>query len=301
MVGLGRMGMNMSRRLLKGQHRVVVFDLSPEKMKQLESEGAMGVRTLNDLVEKMTPRRVIWLMLPAGKAVNEAISELSKLLSAGDIIIDGGNSHYRDDIDHFEKLKSQKIGYLDIGVSGGIWGLEKGYCLMVGGEQKNFKLIEPLLKTLAPKDGYMYCGPTGAGHFVKMVHNGIEYALMEAYAEGFELIKNSPYGKNLHLGKLAHLWNHGSVIRSWLLELLQNALKKDPELSSIKSYVEDTGEGRWTVEEAIKNATPVPVLAYALFERFRSRQKEAFSDKILAVLRSEFGGHPVKSPKNQLD
>ncbi len=293
MVGLGRMGMNMVRRLLKGGHKVVAYNRSPEKTRQIMKEGAQGVFSLPELVQALKPPRIVWLMLPAGKPVDEYIAQLADLLSKGDIIVEGGNSFYQDDLRHAGQLKPKGIHYLDVGVSGGIWGLKIGYCLMIGGERKIYKFLEPIFKSLAPRDGYLYCGSTGAGHFVKMIHNGIEYGLMSAYGEGFDLLLNSPYGAELNLAKVAHLWNQGSVVRSWLLELLASALKKDPHLSSIKGYVEDSGEGRWTVQQAINSAVPTPVIACALFQRFRSRQTDSFADKILAALRQEFGGHRV--------
>jgi 6-phosphogluconate dehydrogenase len=293
MVGLGRMGMNMVRRLLKGGHKVVAYNRSPEKTRQIMKEGAQGVFSLPELVQALQPPRIVWLMLPAGKPVDEYISQLADLLSKGDIIVEGGNSFYQDDLRHAGQLKPKGIHYLDVGVSGGIWGLKIGYCLMIGGERKIYKFLEPIFKALAPRDGYLYCGSTGAGHFVKMTHNGIEYGLMSAYGEGFDLLLNSPYGAELNLAKVAHLWNQGSVVRSWLLELLASALKKDPHLSSIKGYVEDSGEGRWTVQQAINSAVPTPVIACSLFQRFRSRQTDSFADKILAALRQEFGGHRV--------
>lgn len=292
-IGLGRMGMNMTRRLLDGKHEVVVYNRTFEKVKQMEKEGAIASSSLEDLTQKLSQPRVIWIMLPAGKPVDDTIKLLSRLLSSGDILIDGGNSYYKDDIRRAEELKSLGIHYVDAGVSGGIWGLEVGYCTMVGGDESDFRHIEPILETLAPKDGYLYCGSTGAGHFVKMVHNGIEYAIMEAYGEGFELLKASPYGKELHLGKVAHLWNQGSVIRSWLLELLESAFEKEPDLSSIKGYVEDSGEGRWSVQQAVESGISAPVIALSLFKRFQSRQEDLFSDKVLAALRREFGGHAV--------
>jgi len=293
MVGLGRMGMNMVRRLLKGGHKVVAYNRSPEKTRQIMKEGAQGVFSLPELVQALQPPRIVWLMLPAGKPVDEYITQLADLLSKGDIIVEGGNSFYQDDLRHAGELKPKGIHYLDVGVSGGIWGLKIGYCLMIGGERKIYKFLEPIFKSLAPRDGYLYCGSTGAGHFVKMTHNGIEYGLMSAYGEGFDLLLNSPYGAELNLAKVAHLWNQGSVVRSWLLELLASALKKDPHLSSIKGYVEDSGEGRWTVQQAINSAVPTPVIACSLFQRFRSRQTDSFADKILAALRQEFGGHRV--------
>lgn len=293
MIGLGRMGMNMVRRLLKGGHKVVAYNRSPDKTRQIMKEGAKGVFSLPELVQALKPPRIVWLMLPAGRPVDEYIIQLADLLSKGDIIVEGGNSFYQDDLRHAAQLKPKNIHYLDVGVSGGIWGLKIGYCLMIGGERQIYKFLEPIFKSLAPRDGYLYCGSTGAGHFVKMTHNGIEYGLMSAYGEGFDLLLNSPYGPNLNLAKVAHLWNQGSVVRSWLLELLESALKKDPHLSTIKGYVEDSGEGRWTVQQAINSAVPMPVIACSLFQRFRSRQTDSFADKILAALRQEFGGHRV--------
>jgi len=292
-VGLGRMGMNMARRLLGGGHEVVAYNRTLEKVRLIEREGAVGADSLEILVDKLKAPRVIWLMLPIGGPIDEHIDRLKGMLSPDDIIIDGGNSYYRDDIRRAEELIPTGIHYMDSGVSGGIWGLKVGYCTMVGGARADFEFIEPLLRTLAPKDGYLYCGPVGAGHFVKMVHNGIEYALMEAYGEGFEILKASPYGKNLNMNQVAHLWNRGSVVRSWLLELLESAFEKDPELKRIQGYVEDSGEGRWTVQQAIESGVSATSIAHALFKRFQSRQEDVFSDKILAALRNEFGGHAV--------
>jgi len=294
MIGLGRMGMNMARRLLGDGHEVVVYNRTQEKVKQIQEEGAIGSESLEDMIRKLAQPRVLWIMLPAGTIVDETIKSLSSLASPGDIIVDGGNSNFKDDLRRAEELKPLDIHYLDAGISGGVWGLEIGYCTMIGGDEADYRYIEPLLKTLAPKDGYLYCGPTGSGHFVKMVHNGIEYAMMEAYGEGFDMLKNSPYGEQLDLGRVAHLWNQGSVIRSWLLELLESAFGKDSELSSIKGYVEDSGEGRWTVQQAVELGVSAPVIAISLFKRFQSRQEDVFSDKVLAALRNEFGGHAVK-------
>ncbi len=294
-IGLGRMGMNMSRRLLRGGHEVVVYNRTTEKVDLMEGEGAVGARSLGELVRRLSTPRVLWMMLPAGRPVDEMIGALSPLLSPGDIVVDGGNGNFKDDLRRAEELRPLGIHYVDAGVSGGIWGLEVGYCIMVGGDEADFRHIEPLLETLAPEDGYMHCGPTGAGHFVKMVHNGIEYAMMEAYGEGFELLRSSSYGERLHLGRIAHLWNRGSVIRSWLLELLESAFEEDPDLSSIRGYVEDSGEGRWTVQQAVESGVPAPVIALSLFKRFQSRQEDLFSDRVLAALRRKFGGHPVVS------
>jgi len=292
MIGLGRMGMNMARRLL-GDHEVVVYNRTHEKVEQIEKEGAIGSKSFEEFIRKLNPPRIAWMMYPAGELVDETISTLVPLMDDGDIIVEGGNSYFKDDIRRARMLRTKGIHYVDAGVSGGIWGLKVGYCTMVGGDEADFKHIEPLLKTLAPRDGYLYCGPTGAGHFVKMVHNGIEYGMMEAYGEGFEMLKASPYGKDLNFGQVAHLWNQGSVVRSWLLELLESAFEKDPELSELKGYVDDSGEGRWTVQQAVELGVSAPVIALALFKRFQSRQDDLFSDKVLAALRNEFGGHAV--------
>jgi len=293
MVGLGRMGMNMVRRLLKGRHKVVAYNRTPDRVKEIVKEGADGAYSLDELVEKLKPPRLTWLMLPAGGPVDEHVKDLQNLLGQGDILVDGGNSYYKDDIRHERQLTPFGIHYMDVGVSGGIWGLKIGYCLMVGGDRDVYKHLEPIFKTLAPKDGYLYCGKTGSGHFVKMIHNGIEYGMMAAYGEGFDILKASPYGKDLDFSEVAHLWNQGSVVRSWLLELAEAAFEKDDNLSSISGYVEDSGEGRWTVQQAIDTAVPAPVIASSLFQRFRSRKTDAFSDKVLAALRQEFGGHAV--------
>ena len=292
-VGLGRMGMNMCFRLLLKRHKVIAYNRSPEKTKLVVRKGAKGAYSLEDLVKMLKPPRVVWLMLPAGETTDDHIRRLKTLLSEGDILVEGGNSFYKDDLRHAEELKPYGIHYVDAGVSGGIWGLKIGYCLMIGGEKRMFHYLEPIFKALAPKDGYLYCGTTGAGHFVKMTHNGIEYGMMSAYGEGFELMQASPYGKALDFGKVAHLWNQGSVVRSWLLELAESAFKKDPHLSSLKGYVEDSGEGRWTVQQAVELAVSAPVISASVFQRFRSRKADTFSDKILAALRNEFGGHAV--------
>lgn len=292
MVGLGRMGMNMAKRLLRGGHAVVAYNRSEDRTKEIEKEGATAAFSLEEVVDKLKPPRVVWVMLPAGLPTDEKIKEFSSLLSPGDILVDGGNTYYKDDLRHAEELRPKKIRFVDAGVSGGIWGLEIGYCTMVGGDKQDFTVLEPLLKTLAPQDGYLYCGPTGAGHFIKMVHNGIEYGLMQAYGEGFAVIKASPY--NPPLQDVAHLWNQGSVIRSWLLELLKDGFSRDPDLSRIRGYVEDSGEGRWTVQQAVESGVSAPVTALSLFARFRSREEDSFSDRVLAVLRNEFGGHAVK-------
>ncbi|MEI7641086.1 MAG: decarboxylating 6-phosphogluconate dehydrogenase [bacterium] len=292
-IGLGRMGINMGRRFLAGGHEVVAYNRTKEKTKQLAKEGAIPAYALEEIIKKLKRPRVVWLMLPAGKVTQEYADKFLKLLKRGDILIEGGNSYYKDDIKRETIFKAKGIKYMDVGVSGGIWGLKKGYSTMVGGDKKTFDLIAPLIKTLAPKNGYMYCGPTGAGHFVKMVHNGIEYALMEAYGEGFEILKASPYGRHMKLGKVAAMWNNGSVVRSWLLELLEDAFKKDSDMKKISGYVEDSGEARWTAKQAIDSGVAADVITAALYKRFNSRQKDAFSNKVVAALRNEFGGHAL--------
>ena len=293
LIGLGRMGSGMTLRLLQGGHQVIVYDRVPEAGVALAGKGATVSGSLEDLGQKLKAPRAVWLMIPAGPPVDDAIQRLSGTLSPGDIIIDGGNSNYKDSIRRAETLRSRQIEFLDVGVSGGIWGLKVGFNLMAGGNQASFKQVEPIFQTLAPPDGYAYVGPSGAGHYAKMVHNGIEYAMLQGYAEGFEILKAAPFGFDLL--QLARLWNHGSVIRSWLLELAQDAFTRDPNLSHIRGYVDDSGEGRWTLQEAIDHAVPAPALAMSLFMRFRSRQDDSFSDKVIAALRNEFGGHPVKA------
>ncbi len=293
-VGLGRMGMNMARRLLQREHQVVAFNRSADKVQQIESEGAIGAASLEDVVKKLESPRVVWLMLPAGNVVDEHVTALADLLEKGDIVVDGGNSYYKDDIKHAEELAKKGIRYMDAGVSGGIWGLKIGYCTMVGGNRDVYEHLEPVLKSLAPVEGYLYCGPTGSGHFVKMVHNGIEYGMMAAYAEGFEIMKASDYGADFDFEKISHLWNQGSVIRSWLLELAEDAFKDDSDMSSLSGWVEDSGEGRWTLQQAMETNVPAPVIAASLFQRFRSRQDDPFSNRVLAALRNKFGGHAVK-------
>ncbi len=292
-IGLGKMGMNMVQRLLNGGHEIVAYAHSESSIRTAEEKGASGAGSLEDIVNGLNSPRVIWLMVPAGDATEESIKGLAPLLSDGDLIIDGGNSMYKNSIRRAEELKKRGISFLDIGTSGGIWGLKIGYCMMVGGDKGAFELAEPILKTLAPEDGYAHVGPNGAGHFVKMVHNGIEYALLQSYAEGFEIM-NAKKEFNLDLHKIANLWNQGSVIRSWLLELAEEAFRKEPGLDSIRGYVEDSGEGRWTVAEAIEADVPAPIITLSLLERFSSRQTESFSDKVIAALRNEFGGHAVK-------
>jgi len=294
MIGLGRMGMNMARRLMKGKHEVVVYNRSKEKVQEIAKEGALPADSIADLVQKLSPRRVVWVMLPAGETTDEHLAKAATYLSEGDILVDGGNSYYKDDISREKELADLGISYMDAGISGGIWGLQIGYCTMIGGKEEDFKYIKPLLKILAPKEGFLFCGPAGSGHYVKMVHNGVEYAMMEAYGEGFELLQASPYKDSLNFKDVAHLWNQGSVIRSWLLELLESAFDKDPKLEGIKGYVEDSGEGRWTVHQAVESGVSATAIAHSLFKRFQSRNPDIFSNKILAALRNEFGGHGVQ-------
>ena len=291
-VGLGRMGLNMTIRLQRGGHRVVAWDRAAGPIAEAKASGATGAATLEGLVDALSTPRAIWAMIPAGKPVDDLIETLAPRLQRGDLVVDGGNSNYQDSKRRFERMKAAGFEFVDAGVSGGIWGLENGYCLMLGGEPRSVARLEPALDTLAPRDGWRHVGRPGAGHFSKMVHNGIEYGLMQAYAEGFELLRASDYGYDLE--QIAHLWNQGSVVRSWLLELAERAFGKDPGLEKIRGYVEDSGEGRWTVLEAIDRGVPAPVLALSLFRRFRSRQEDSFSDRMLAALRAEFGGHAVK-------
>jgi len=292
MIGLGRMGANMTERLVLGGHQVITYDRSAEAIQRVVDKGATGAASLADFVKKLSPPRAIWLMVPSGDPVDQTMDQLLPNLTKGDIIVDGGNSNYKDSIQRAEKMKAHGMHFIDAGTSGGIWGLQNGYCMMVGGDKEIVGRLEPIFVTLAPKDGYLHAGPNGAGHFVKMVHNGIEYGMMQAYGEGFELLKASQF--DLDLAKISHLWNQGSVVRSWLLELCQSAFEKDPKLDSIKGYVEDSGEGRWTVIEAIERGVSATVLAHSLFARYASRQQDAFSNKVIAALRNEFGGHAVK-------
>jgi 6-phosphogluconate dehydrogenase len=298
MIGLGRMGLNMARRLMRGNHDIIAYNRSKEAVRQIAAEGATGAASLQQVAEMLSAPRIVWIMLPAGKAVEDTIAQLKELLRPDDIIIDGGNTYYRDDLRRYKSLKRAGIRYMDVGVSGGIWGLKIGYCMMMGGDRDVFKYLEPIFLTLAPKDGYLYCGKAGAGHFVKMVHNGIEYGLMQAYGEGFEILDASEFADSFDYAKIAHLWNQGSVIRSWLLELAADAFSKSAELSDIKAYVEDSGEGRWTVQQAIDTGVPAEVITLSLMRRFRSRQQNPFAERVLAALRREFGGHAVVSKKN---
>ena len=282
----------MVERLLAGGHSVAVYDLSRDARRAAAAKGASDAASLDDLARALVPPRAVWVMVPAGNPTEETIRALASLLAGNDVIIDGGNSYYKDDVRRADELKPRGIHYLDVGTSGGVWGLKHGYCLMIGGERPIFERLEPAFKTLAPPDGYAYVGGHGAGHYVKMIHNGIEYGLMQAYAEGFELLHASEF--QLDLAAIAHLWNQGSVVRSWLLELAELALRADPRLEGIKGYVEDSGEGRWTVEDALEKNVPAPTIALSLFGRFRSRQGDPFADRMLAALRNAFGGHPVR-------
>jgi 6-phosphogluconate dehydrogenase len=297
LVGLGKMGGNMVKRLMGGGHHVVGFDRDPAAVAKLAKEAPAsgkfeGATSLEDVVKKLSAPRAVWVMVPSGKATDDTIQTLSGLLSANDILIDGGNSNFHDSQRHAVELAQKKIRFLDAGTSGGVWGLEVGYSLMVGGDESAYKHVEPALTTLAPKDGLGYFGKAGAGHFTKMVHNGIEYAMMQAYAEGFELLKAAEFG--IDLRTVTKVWNHGSVVRSWLCELAERAFNRDPELKELKAWVDDSGEGRWTVNEAIAHAVPVPTIAASLFARFSSRQENSFGLRVLAALRNEFGGHAVK-------
>jgi 6-phosphogluconate dehydrogenase len=295
MLGLGKMGSNMVQRLLKGGHKVVAYDVDPRRPAELAVFGAAPATTLDEVIAALEPPRVVWAMVPSGKTTEELIDKLSSRLSRGDVIVDGGNSNFHDSMRRGKELAERGVHFLDAGTSGGIWGLKNGYCLMVGGSDAAYKLVEPALKTLAPEGGgLLHTGPAGSGHYVKMVHNGIEYGLMAAYAEGFEIMKSAPF-PDLDLPAIAKVWDSGSVVRSWLLQLLADALAKDPKLDKIKGYVEDSGEGRWTVQAAIDQNVPAPVITLSLLQRIASRQEESFSAKVSAALRNEFGGHAVKT------
>ncbi|MDQ2979251.1 MAG: decarboxylating 6-phosphogluconate dehydrogenase [Acidobacteriota bacterium] len=292
-VGLGRMGGNMVQRLLRGGHVVVAYARGVDAVREAVSHGAVGASSLEDIVAKLDPPRVVWLMIPAGKPVDDSIAALKLRLSRGDVVVDGGNSRFTESVRRAAELSASGIGFVDAGTSGGVWGLDNGYCLMVGGAPEHVRTVEPALKTLAPPDGYGHVGAVGAGHYVKMVHNAIEYSMMQGYAEGFELLAKSDY--NLQLDRISKLWTHASVVRSWLLDLLVLAFEKDPGLRAIRGYVEDSGEGRWTLQDAIDRAVPMPGLAGALFARFASRQPDSFAARVNAALRNEFGGHAVKT------
>lgn len=292
-IGLGKMGFNMVQRLLLNKHEVVVYDLNKSMIDSISQKGAISSTSADDLVKKLPSPKVVWLMVPSGKAVDENIEELAKHLKKGDIIIDGGNSYWKETQKRAEKLAVSGIHYLDCGTSGGVWGLQNGYCLMYGGVKEAADYVEPIFKSLAPENGYVYCGQSGTGHLVKMVHNGIEYGMMQAYAEGFEILEKSPF--NIDITKVADAWQYGSVVRSWLLELAVNAFKNDPKLEKLKDYVQDSGEGRWTVQTAMDFNVPAHVITASLFTRFQSRQEESFAMKVLAALRNQFGGHAVKT------
>ena len=291
MIGLGKMGGNMATRLVRGGHRVVGTARDAGAREQLKSNGGEPAADVPALVAAMTAPRAIWIMVPAGGPTEDVLGQLMAACSPGDVIVDGGNSYYKDSVRHAAELSAKGLRFLDQGTSGGVWGLTEGYCLMVGGERAAFDLVEPALKTLAPPDGYRWLGPPGAGHYSKMVHNAIEYGMMQAYAEGFEILQASDY--KYDLADLSQLWMQGSVVRSWLLELAGRAFAKDPQLSQLKGFVQDSGEGRWTLVESIDRAVPMPVLALSLQMRFRSRQDDSFAGKVLAALRNEFGGHAV--------
>jgi 6-phosphogluconate dehydrogenase len=293
MIGLGRMGGNMTERLMRDGHHVVVFDRSPEVVEKYAALGAIGAGSPAEVARKLTAPRVVWIMVPAGKPVDDTIAALLPGLSKGDIIIDGGNSNFHDTMRRAAELAQKGINFVDSGTSGGIWGLENGYCLMIGGSAEAYALCEPIFKSLAQSEGYAHMGPPGSGHYVKMVHNGIEYGNLQAYAEGYEILHASKEFK-LDLHQIAHVWNHGSVVRSWLNELAEIAFERDPNLDALKGYVEDSGEGRWTVQEAIDLDVPAPVITLSLLVRLRSRQTDSFGAKVIAALRNEFGGHAVK-------
>ncbi|MFN0109018.1 MAG: phosphogluconate dehydrogenase (NAD(+)-dependent, decarboxylating) [Blastocatellia bacterium] len=319
MIGLGRMGGNMVRRLMRGGHECAVFDLNPDNVKALEADGAKGATSLEDLVKQLDAPRAVWVMVPSGNATEKTVNDLAQHMSAGDIIIDGGNSNYKDDARRARVLAERGIHYVDAGTSGGVWGAERGYCLMVGGAKEAFAHLEPILKTLAPgrgeldrtpgretmggtaEEGYLHCGPAGSGHFVKMIHNGIEYGMMQAFAEGFDIMKNANLESlpeelryDLNLADIAELWRRGSVVVSWLLDLTAMALVENPTLSNYTGFVQDSGEGRWTIQAAIDESVPADVLAASLFTRFRSRQEHTFAEKILSAMRHKFGGHVEK-------
>ncbi|ADE10635.1 phosphogluconate dehydrogenase (NAD(+)-dependent, decarboxylating) [Sideroxydans lithotrophicus] len=315
MVGLGRMGANMARRLMRDGHACVVYDRNPDTVAQLVADGATGAASLKELAEKLAPPRAAWIMVPAGDVTENTVAELAACFAADDVIVDGGNSNFKDDIRRAKILAARGIHYLDAGTSGGVWGLERGYCLMVGGDAAAAKRLEPVFRTLAPGDsgippspgrtnggsaeqGWLHCGPSGAGHFVKMIHNGIEYGLMQAYAEGFDILRNANAGTlpadqryELNLADIAELWRRGSVVTSWLLDLSADALARNPDLSDYSGFVQDSGEGRWTVQAALDEAVPADVLTAALYTRFRSRQEHTFAEKVLSAMRKGFGGH----------
>ena len=295
MIGLGRMGGNMVQRLLLGGHKIAAYDREPEAVPAAVEGDAVGASSIRDLVDRLAPPRAVWVMVPDGDPTENAVADLADALSPGDLVVDGGNSNYKDGIRRAAQLKERGLSFLDVGTSGGVWGLKEGYSLMIGGDPEAFLRLEPIFQTLAPgpDKGYGHVGPAGSGHFVKMVHNGIEYGLMQAYAEGFELMKaKDEFG--LDLAQIAEIWRHGSVVRSWLLDLTASALAENADLDGIEAYVEDSGEGRWTVQESVDLGVPVPVIALSLQARFRSRQTGPFGPKLLAAMRNQFGGHAVR-------
>ncbi len=292
-VGLGRMGFNMVRRLRLDDHRVVAWNRTYSVTQGLTEYGAEAVKSVEEMIATLQRPRAIWVMVPSGQVTEDQIDHLLALLDPGDVIIDGGNSNYKETMRRAEKVTTREMHFMDCGTSGGVWGLQVGYCLMIGGERGVFDRLEPIFKTLAPPDGYALMGPSGAGHFVKMVHNGIEYGMLQAYGEGFAILEKSPF--DLDLYQVSHLWNQGSVVRSWLLELAERAFNDDPHLQNIRGYVEDSGEGRWTVQTAMELDVPAPIITLSLLQRFRSRENEEFSDQVVAALRKQFGGHAVKT------
>jgi 6-phosphogluconate dehydrogenase len=294
MIGLGKMGGNMTERLLRGGHEVFAFDRNPEVVKEYSGKGASGAADAAALVAALTAPRVVWIMVPAGQPVDDTITAVLPGLSQGDVIIDGGNSNFHDTLRRAAMLATEGIEFIDCGTSGGIWGLENGYCLMIGASEAAFAVCEPIFRTLAPEDGYARMGPPGAGHYVKMIHNGIEYGVLQAYAEGYEILHASK-DFDLDLHRIAAVWNHGSVVRSWINELAERAFEKDSDLAALKGFVADSGEGRWTVQEAIDLDVPAPVITLSLLARLRSRQEDSFSAKVIAALRNEFGGHAVRN------
>ncbi len=296
--GMGRMGFNMVRRLVdKGDHRAIAGNRSPGKVDEAVEHGAEGAYSVEEFVQKQQSPRVLWSMLPAGDVTDQMIDEFIELADEGDIVVDGANSYFRDSIVRAKRVRNSGLRWLDAGVSGGIWGYDVGYCTMIGGDSDAFEYVEPVFKALAPQNGYAYLGDAGAGHFAKMVHNGVEYGMMQAYAEGFEILKKSRYDYDLRA--ICSLWNQGSVVRSWLLELAERAFEKDAKLDSIRGYVEDSGEGRWTVQEAIEEDVPANVIAGSLFARFASRQDDSFAMKVLAALRGQFGGHAIQEASTE--
>ena len=298
MIGLGKMGANMTTRLQRGGHAVVAYDRDPAAVQRSQADGATGATSLQDLVSKLSAPRAVWIMVPSGAPTDSTVTELLTLLQPGDAIIDGGNSRWSESKERYQRCKPHGVSFIDAGTSGGVWGLANGYCLMVGGDDDAVKRVEPIFLTLAPKDGYAHVGPSGAGHFSKMVHNGIEYGMLAAYGEGFEILEKSEYAYDLH--QLSALWLHGSVVRSWLLELAEIAFREDGKLTDVKGWVADSGEGRWTVEAAIAENVPAPVITMSLLSRFVSRQEESFSAKVIAALRNQFGGHAIKAESGEI-